>query len=103
MNAADLKLGMIVRGRMLPEAVEALVVPPLGDVVTFVGAGQKARQVHQRVKPALAQGLTPWFPDIVAAGGECIQAIGPYAQCAPTLRPFAYGGSGWNMRGERSS
>jgi superfamily II DNA or RNA helicase len=48
-NAADLKPGIIVRGPMLPEPVEVLVVAPLGDVVKLTGAGQKTGQVHQRV------------------------------------------------------
>lgn len=49
MNAADLKPGIIVRGPMLPEPIEVLVVTPLGDVVKLTGAGQKTGQVHQRV------------------------------------------------------
>jgi superfamily II DNA or RNA helicase len=48
-NASDLKPGIIVRGLMLPEPVEVLVVTPLGDVIKIVGAGQKTGQVHQRV------------------------------------------------------
>ncbi len=49
MNISDLKPGVIVRGPMLPEPVEVLVVAPLGDVVKLTGAGQKTGQVHQRV------------------------------------------------------
>src|SRR3979411_1438829 len=49
MNASELKPGIIVRGLMLPEPVEVLVVTPLGDVIKIVGAGQKTGQVHQRV------------------------------------------------------
>jgi superfamily II DNA or RNA helicase len=49
MNAGDLKPGIIVRGPMLPEPIEVLVVTPLGDVVKLTGAGQKTGQVHQRV------------------------------------------------------
>src|ERR1700680_2387708 len=49
MNANELKPGVIVRGLMLPEPVEVLVVTPLGDVIKIVGAGQKTGQVHQRV------------------------------------------------------
>ncbi len=49
MNASDLKPGTIVRGPMLPEPIEVLVVTPLGDVVKLTGAGQKTGQVHQRV------------------------------------------------------
>jgi hypothetical protein len=48
-NAADLKTGIIVRGPMLPEPVEVLVIAPLGDAVKLTGAGQKTGQVHQRV------------------------------------------------------
>src|SRR6266508_2926672 len=49
MNASELKLGIIVRGPVLPEPIEVLVVTPLGDVIKIVGAGQKNGQVHQRV------------------------------------------------------
>jgi SNF2 family DNA or RNA helicase len=49
MNAGDLKPGIIVRGPMLPEPVEVLVVTSLGDAVKLTGAGQKTGQVHQRV------------------------------------------------------
>jgi hypothetical protein len=49
MNATELKPGIIVRGPVLPEPIELLVVTPLGDVIKIVGAGQKTGQVHQRV------------------------------------------------------
>jgi superfamily II DNA or RNA helicase len=49
MNANDLKPGIIVRGPVLPEPIEILVVTPLGDVIKITGAGQKTGQVHQRV------------------------------------------------------
>lgn len=49
MNAGDLKPGIIVRGPMLPEPIEVLVVAPLGDLVKLTGAGQKTGQVHQRI------------------------------------------------------
>jgi SNF2 family DNA or RNA helicase len=49
MNASELKSGIIVRGPVLPEPIEVLVVTPLGDVIKIVGAGQKTGQVHQRV------------------------------------------------------
>ncbi len=49
MNASELKAGIIVRGPVLPEPIEVLVVTPLGDVIKIVGAGQKTGQVHQRV------------------------------------------------------
>jgi hypothetical protein len=49
MNPSELKPGIIVRGPMLPEPIEVLVVTPLGDVIKIVGAGQKTGQVHQRV------------------------------------------------------
>src|SRR5438128_1470093 len=49
MNANELKPGIIVRGPVLPEPIEVLVVTPLGDVIKIVGAGQKTGQVHQRV------------------------------------------------------
>src|SRR2546428_12431840 len=47
MNANELKPGIIVRGPVLPEPIEVLVVTPLGDVIKIVGAGQKTGQVHQ--------------------------------------------------------
>jgi hypothetical protein len=49
MIASELKPGVIVRGLMLPEPIEVLVVTPLGDVIKIVGAGQKTGQVYQRV------------------------------------------------------
>src|SRR5258706_12935317 len=49
MNASELRQGIIVRGPVLPEPIEVLVVTPLGDVIKIVGAGQKTGQVHQRV------------------------------------------------------
>jgi hypothetical protein len=49
MNANELKPGIIVRGPVLPEPIEVLVVTPFGDVIKIVGAGQKTGQVHQRV------------------------------------------------------
>src|SRR3954453_23454922 len=49
MNANDLKPGIIVRGPVLPEPIEVLVVTPLGDVIKLTGAGQKTGQVHQRI------------------------------------------------------
>jgi superfamily II DNA or RNA helicase len=49
MNASELRVGIIVRGLVLPEPIEVLVVTPLGDAIKIVGAGQKSGQVHQRV------------------------------------------------------
>ncbi len=49
MEAKDLKPGAIVRGPMLPEPIEVLVVTALGNVVKLTGAGQRTGQVHQRV------------------------------------------------------
>jgi hypothetical protein len=49
MNANELKQGTIVRGPVLPEPIEVLVVTPLGDGIKIVGAGQRTGQVHQRV------------------------------------------------------
>src|SRR5438093_2460288 len=49
MKVNDLKPGIIVRGPVLPEPIEVLVVTPLGHMIKIVGAGQKTGQVHQRV------------------------------------------------------
>lgn len=49
MNGGDLKPGIIIRGPMLPEPVEVLVVVPVGDSIKVTGAGQKTGQVHQRL------------------------------------------------------
>ena len=49
MKVSDLKPGIMVRGPMLPEPIEVLVVTPLGDVVKLTGAGQRTGQVRQRV------------------------------------------------------
>src|SRR5437867_4933804 len=52
MNADELKPGVIVRGPVLPEPIEVLVVTPLGGAIKLIGAGQKTGQVHQRVLDA---------------------------------------------------
>src|SRR3989475_5904229 len=49
MNANELKPGIIVRGPVLPEPIEVLVVTLLGDVIKIVGAGQKTGQVHELI------------------------------------------------------
>lgn len=49
MNTNEPKPGIIVRGPVLPEPIEVLVVTLLGSVIKIVGAGQKTGQVHQRV------------------------------------------------------
>src|SRR2546426_2393326 len=49
MIADELRPGIIIRGPVLPEPIEVLVVTPLGDVIKIVGAGQKTGQVHQHV------------------------------------------------------
>lgn len=49
MDLSQLKPGVIVRGPMLPEPVELLVITPLAGVVKLTGAGQRTGQVHQRV------------------------------------------------------
>ncbi|CAN5547253.1 helicase-related protein [soil metagenome] len=49
LNASELRPGIIVRGPLLPEAIELLVVTTLGDAIKIVGAGQKSGHVHQRV------------------------------------------------------
>ena len=49
MNANELKPGIVVRGPVLPEPIELLVVTLLGELVKIVGAGKKTGQVHQRV------------------------------------------------------
>src|SRR3989454_3212110 len=66
MIADELRPGIIIRGPVLPEPIEVLVVTPLGDVIKIVGAGQKTGQVHQHVlRPDQLQFLdaTPeWEP-----------------------------------------
>jgi superfamily II DNA or RNA helicase len=49
MNHNDLKPGIVIRGPILPEPVEVLVVMPVGDAIKVTGAGQKTGVVHQRV------------------------------------------------------
>lgn len=49
MRPDELKPGIIIHGPVLPEAIEILVVTPLGDMIKVVGAGQRTGQVHQRV------------------------------------------------------
>lgn len=49
MIETELKPGVIVRGPLLPEPIELLVITRLGDVIKIVGAGQTSGTVHQRV------------------------------------------------------
>ena len=42
MNASELKPGIIVRGPVLPEPIEVLVVTPLGDVIKIVARARRA-------------------------------------------------------------
>lgn len=49
MNPTELKPGVILRGPVLPEPIELLVVTPLGEAIKITGAGQRTGQVHQRV------------------------------------------------------
>lgn len=49
MNINELKPGVIVRGPILPEPIEVLVITPLGEMIKITGAGQRTGQVHQRV------------------------------------------------------
>lgn len=70
MNASDLKPGIIVRGPMLPEPIEVLVVTPLGDVVKLTGAGQKTGQVHQRVLHAQQLKLLDASPETEPFDGD---------------------------------
>lgn len=70
MNLNDLKPGIIVRGPMLPEPVEVLVVTPLGEVVKLTGAGQKTGQVHQRVLHAQQLALLEATPETEPFDGD---------------------------------
>lgn len=72
MNLADLKPGVIVRGPMLPEPVEVLVVQPLGEVVKLTGAGQKTGQVHQRVLHAQQLALLEATPETEPFDGDSL-------------------------------
>ena len=72
MNLADLKPGLIVRGPMLPEPVEVLVVQPLGEGVKLTGAGQKTGQVHQRVLHAQQLALLEATPETEPFDGDSL-------------------------------
>ena len=72
MNLADLKPGIIVRGPMLPEPIEVLVVQPLGDVVKLTGAGQKTGQVHQRVLHEQQLALLEATPETEPFDGDAL-------------------------------
>jgi hypothetical protein len=43
MNASELRVDIIVRGLVLPEPIEVLVVTPLGDAIKIVGARSGVR------------------------------------------------------------
>ena len=49
MKPEDLKPGVIIRGPVLPEPIEVLLVTPIGELIKVIGAGQQTGQVHQRV------------------------------------------------------
>ncbi len=49
MTLDDLKPGVTIRGPVLPEPVEVLVVARIGNRVKITGAGQRTGQVHKRV------------------------------------------------------
>jgi hypothetical protein len=70
MNVADLKPGVIVRGPMLPEPIEVLVVTPLGDVVKLTGAGKNTGQVHQRLLHAKQLALLEASPETEPFDGD---------------------------------
>ncbi|AKT42527.1 protein NO VEIN domain-containing protein [Chondromyces crocatus] len=70
MKLDDLKRGIIVRGPMLPEPVEVLVVTPLGDAVKVVGSGQKTGQTHNRVLHAQQLALLEASPQSEPFDGE---------------------------------
>jgi len=70
MNATDLKPGVIIRGPMLPEPVEVLVVTPLGEAIKVTGAGQKTGQVHQRLLTLAQLALLESTPDEIAFDGN---------------------------------
>lgn len=45
MNVNDLKPGVIVRGPILPEPIEVLVVTPLDEVIMLIGASWNGRRI----------------------------------------------------------
>src|SRR5262245_2758443 len=49
MHAESLKAGVVIRGPVLPEPVEVLVVTRIGNALRVVGTGQTSGQVHQRL------------------------------------------------------
>ena len=51
LKAGDLKSGMVARGPMLPEAVEVLVVVPMGDHVKIVARGLQTGLARELVLP----------------------------------------------------
>ena len=72
MKLVDLKPGIIVRGPMLPEPVEVLVVTPLGDAVKLVGSGQKTGQTHNRVLHAQQLELLEATPETEPFDGNAL-------------------------------
>lgn len=49
MELSELRQGAIVKGPVLPEPIEVLVVQPFGGMVKLIGTGQRTGQTHQRV------------------------------------------------------
>lgn len=51
-TAADLAIGAIVEGPLLPEPVEVLATQPMGASIKLLGRGVRTNQVHQPVLDA---------------------------------------------------
>ena len=49
MELSDLRPGAILRGPVLPEPIEVLVVQPFAGMVKLIGTGQRTGQTCQRV------------------------------------------------------
>ena len=49
MQANSLKPNVIVRGSILPEPVQVIVVVPMGDSVKLIGKGLTTGRVHEPI------------------------------------------------------
>jgi len=72
MQAENVKAGVVIRGPVLPEPVEVLVVTRIGDSLRVVGTGQKTGQVHQRLLTPEHLSLLEAAPNAETFDGEAL-------------------------------
>lgn len=72
-TAADLRPGVVVRGPVLPEPVEILLVQPIGNDLKITGAGKTTGRVHHRVLTPAQIGLLEATPEREPFDGDPVR------------------------------